>query len=118
MFRRLIPNILAFFIIWIMPLGAFIDPDHSDKVCGGQRAICLCLKNLAKHGGPVRYTAPHANKEAASPATTSHEFLVSRYEGILSLRNSKYFELKFLVHSALVCKILEPVPKFYSKYSA
>jgi hypothetical protein len=38
--------LLGCFILWLVPLGRFIDRANEDKACGGQRAICQCSARL------------------------------------------------------------------------
>ena len=40
--------LLFSFLMWIVPLGAYIQPSQEQKVCNGQRAICLCTNLLKK----------------------------------------------------------------------
>jgi hypothetical protein len=69
---------LILFLLWIMPLGAFIDPSNEDKACGGQRAICLCAHLLKKSedrsaGKNILIVAPTFAKESISGGNAAYD---------------------------------------------
>jgi hypothetical protein len=72
--------IIFCFFVWILPLGAFIKPSDEIKVCGGQRAICLCSNKSAvvKVGGlgKVVITKGSTQKEQAQSGGAS-EYLAA-----------------------------------------
>lgn len=78
--RRLIYSLLAlFFFIWILPLGAFIKPEHEKTACNGQRAICLCSHLMAKQASPAPFKsllgAGQAPIQKETGVSASHHFL-------------------------------------------
>lgn len=46
------------FFIWILPLGVFIKPSQEKKICGGQRAICMCSHMMTKQTAPAPSQPP------------------------------------------------------------
>lgn len=71
--------VLVLFLVWILPLGVFIKPADEQKVCAGQRAICLCTHKMTQDkpagAGKIMLTNTGAlNKESFSPAGASHDF--------------------------------------------
>lgn len=108
-------TILVVFLVWIMPLGAFINPLNNKKVCGGQRAICLCLTDFDKKTGTIPKMivnpSPSVNKEAASPGGASHYFLAHPEDDILAAQNTGHFGTPQHIYSVLICKSIEHIPK-------
>ena len=41
-------TLLLVFCLWLIPLGQFIGQDRQAQLCGGQRAVCMCLVSTAK----------------------------------------------------------------------
>ena len=114
--QRFISSITLFiFFIWILPLGAFIDPSVEQKVCGGQRAICLCSHHLAKQEsddhGTINISNPSVNKEAASAGGASHNFLLSSFYHQPNLPVSSFSKHEQSFLNLLFTKEVEHVPK-------
>jgi hypothetical protein len=108
--------VLILFFIWILPLGAFIDPSKEQKVCGGQRAICLCSHHFANNkekgdGKTMMISNPGVNKEATSAGGASHNFLSSHfyYQPNLFVSSFSNQEQSFL--NLLFSREVEHVPK-------
>ena len=106
--------LLILFVIWILPLGAFIDPSKEDKACGGQRAICLCSHLIAKHGGThklMMLVNPGTHKEEGPSGGASHDFLAAVGT---SLRDPSFGSIvfeKFPAYQFFASRNIEHVPK-------
>ena len=115
--QRFISFITLFiFFVWILPLGAFIDPSVEQKVCGGQRAICLCSHQLAKqegydHGKTMTISNPGVNKEATSASGASHNFLLPSFYYQPNLLVSTFSKQERSFLNLLFSKEVEHVPK-------
>lgn len=108
--------VLLSFFIWILPLGAFIDPSVEQKVCGGQRAICLCSHHLAKHKGndrgkTINISNPGVNKDAAPAGGARHSFLSSAFYYRSNLFVSSFSNQEQSFPNLLFTKEVEHVPK-------
>src|SRR4051812_38537549 len=107
--------VLGLFFIWILPLGAFINPANEKLACDGQRAICLCRHNLIKlqdHGEGKRLikTAPTTERDN-SHGTSSHNFLVADLRNSLDPQLTSHVEKSSVFYSLLSISAVEPVPK-------
>lgn len=105
-------NIL--FIVWILPLGAFIKPEQESEACNGRRAICLCShllgKALDKQLGKVllKQYAGGLQKENAS---SSPDFVLPRIVKNSDSRMIRFQDLNEDIHSFLYIASVEPVPR-------
>ena len=107
---------LICFLVWIIPLGAFISIDKERLACGGQRAICLCSTSLAGHpsGGEGKIAmikSPGLDKESGSSGSPGHEFLSAILSFDIKKNGSNRFELASFYSYPLVCRSIESVPK-------
>lgn len=102
--------ILIAFVLWIVPLGAFIRASDEKKVCGGQRAICLCK---GQPGNPKKLAIAHSagtQKENASSANSSH-FLAANFRNIHPLLSAKLNDYTPNHYVLTICESIEHVPK-------
>ena len=114
--RKLISIFLAFeFFIWLLPLGAFIDPAKEKLACDGQRAICLCSHLLAKHHSPMGIdkilfqSASEVQKEKNNSA--GQNFLFTSLSNLINPSERFSFQTKQLLYTLLAAKPVEHVPK-------
>lgn len=57
--------LLGGFIVWIIPLGAFIQAQQEGVICNGRRAVCLCTQKYQKNRKePARLTFRQAKRQA------------------------------------------------------
>lgn len=68
-------SITFIFLIWILPLGAFIAPAKEGLACAGQRAICLCSHLLAKAQNGIKAKQLIINSSAPQKENTGAENL-------------------------------------------
>ena len=102
------------FFVWLLPLGAFIDPSKEGWICGGQRAVCLCsliLKSQSKRRTIILFKSnSETQKEKLSPS--SSEYLPSAsVEDFKNLREGLALAQDQLLRDLLVCRSIEHVPK-------
>ena len=108
------------FFVWLLPLGAFIQPSQEKKVCGGLRAICLCapVSQLEKSSGHARTmhlvrTGVTQESPSTSPAGGGGEnflFPTARALPHPPLTEVAFSQREFL-YSLLLLKNIEHVPK-------
>ncbi len=108
--------VLFLFFVWIIPLGAFIDPSKEDKACGGQRAICLCSLHLEKnqnrnHAPKIAITNPGVNKESRPAGGASHDFLLSKRDLLKNSSNSFYLIDDIFSYQFSALRVVEHIPK-------
>ena len=106
---------LPAFFLWIIPLGVFIKTSQEGKICGGQRAICLCSANF--HNKPVKNIKPmlvnagQVSKESSSSSGANREFFTAKF-----FLNTLFTQQTFCLldphpTAALFIKSIEHVPK-------
>ena len=107
--------ILILFVVWILPLGAFIDPAKEKLACDGQRAICLCHHRLIKQqdsrSGKLLIKIPAGTEKENSPGSLSPDFLLAQLKKIFSKENIFGFEQAHTQYSLLIIRSIEHVPK-------
>ncbi len=109
--RRIVSLIIiVIFLIWLFPLGVFIKPTDEKKVCGGQRAICLCK---GKPGTPQKlaFSHPPSNEKETAPSGGSHHYLAASDHRNNSLISTKLIDYSSSLYSLTFCKSIEHVPK-------
>ncbi len=113
--RRILSSIIIImFLIWLFPLGVFIKPNDEKKVCGGQRAICLCShaakgQTAAAKKMILGYTASSEKETSSSGSNTN--FLTVDFKTINAIASSKLINHTPNLYSLIVCKSVEHVPK-------
>jgi len=114
MFRIFSTIILLAFFIWILPLGAFIKISQEGRICGGQRAICLCSVNFhvkpSKSLKPVLTNVGQVSKESSSGGA-NREFSIEKYFLTTTLRQERFTRASFIPAATFFIKFIEHVPK-------
>jgi hypothetical protein len=107
--------VVIVFVLWILPLGVFIKPTDEKKVCGGQRAICLCshiVKGKADGSKKIILAHPPSpEKETAPSGGSNGQFLAVNLHNINQLFSTKFLQHTPNLYSLIVCKSIEHVPK-------
>ncbi len=102
------------FLLWLIPLGAFIDPAKEGWVCGGQRAICLCslvAKSHGRHSAAISFkTNPQTQKEKLNPSS-NHYLVLSRGMNFKNIQESFSLNEDSTLYHLLVSRTVEHVPK-------
>jgi hypothetical protein len=79
--KKLVPVLAVLcFLSWLLPLGRFIDPSKEAKVCGGQRAICLC-SHAPKTNKPLEgtvFTTTSSTSHEQSGFGSCHDFEIAK----------------------------------------
>jgi len=105
--------ILFCFFVWILPLGTFIKPSDENKVCGGQRAICLCSHQPAvvTGAGKASITKGGVQKEQA-PSGGANEYLAAlNIKNIFSPNVIGFLEDSQFLYALPYTTPIEHVPK-------
>ncbi len=107
--------ILLAFFVWIIPLGAFIKVSQEVKVCGGQRAICLCSINFlptqSKTIKPILTNSGQVNKESSASGGANREFSVDKFIFNPTIKSEYFLSSDLILTTALFIKAIEHVPK-------
>ncbi|OGX26431.1 MAG: hypothetical protein A2787_06935 [Omnitrophica WOR_2 bacterium RIFCSPHIGHO2_01_FULL_48_9] len=115
MLRWISALILLCFSIWLIPLGAFIAPSREVKVCGGQRAICLCSRNFKSpapaSAGKMWGKGGRAQKDPGAYGAASHDFILISFLESLRKSSTPYVCLPHNYSSLVFDRLIEPVPK-------
>ncbi|MCC6758311.1 MAG: hypothetical protein IT395_01625 [Candidatus Omnitrophica bacterium] len=102
------------FLLWILPLGVFIKPNDEKKVCGGQRAICLCSHLARSQGSGSKkfvFAHPPGNEKEASPSGNSGHFFAADLRDPSPLLGTNFSHHTPSIYSLTVYKSIEHVPK-------
>jgi hypothetical protein len=107
--------VVIVFVLWILPLGVFIKPTDEKKVCGGQRAICLCshiIKGKDDRSKKIILAHPPSpEKENAPSGGNNGQFLAVNVNNPNPLLSAKLLHHTPNLYSLIVCKSIEHVPK-------
>ncbi len=104
------------FILWVLPLGFFINPSQEKLACDGQRALCMCRALVPKssekamEAGINLKAGASANKENSSGGAGNY-FISARPAIALNLLFASQFENQFLSYRNPSLAALEYVPK-------
>ena len=103
---------LILFVVWILPLGAFIDPAKEGKACGGQRAICLCSHLQGQHGPHKPMIAnTDAHKEEGPSGGANHDFLVAVRSSLRDPSAASVISTNIPAYQFLCLRNIDHVPK-------
>lgn len=106
------------FMIWILPLGAFIKLSQEKAVCGGHRAICMCsaMKTQIEHN-PLEKCGIRSNpgsnndiNDAPGFGSGTHYILTSNSPNQKASRVSVLRNPEFLNHRNLFSRQVDHVP--------
>ena len=99
------------FLLWLVPLGAFIDPSKEGWVCGGGRAICLCHLIPKRQGsGTVFKSNSETQKEKLNPSS-NHYLLLARTLDLKNIREFFTLNQNQSFFNLLVTRSVDHVPK-------
>jgi len=105
--------IVSTFLLWILPLGFFIQPSQEKTACDGQRAMCMCRLGAPKADKPVmagiNINAASAHKDNSSSA--SNYFVSPKAIILAHLSVNPLGANQFLPFTSLFILPLEHVPK-------
>jgi hypothetical protein len=112
--KKLVPALAVLcFLSWLLPLGRFIDPSKEAKVCGGQRAICLCSHQHRAHKpleGVVFTTTSSASQEQ-SGFGSCHDFEIAKAVLIGASAESLDYFSNTSLYSLILSRRNDSVPK-------
>jgi hypothetical protein len=115
MFRKFLYSILLFcFVLWLIPLGRFIDKAHESTACGGARAICLCCLHfqVPKPSPGKMITANTGHHEQRAPGgSAGYEFERLAHRGLTQPTFLMVFLFEQPIYSFLWKNLQDPVPK-------
>jgi hypothetical protein len=111
MFRASAWFILISFCLWIIPLGAFIRLSDEGKICGGQRAICLCHFAPAKKMDLAKKISVSSNASKEKDSTGGQHFLARFSEAIFSNTKYSFLQQDCFFSSEMFQRNIEHVPK-------
>lgn len=106
---------VVLFIVWILPLGIFVKPNQEKMFCNGKRAMCMCSRLAAKQtSGKTAKVALNnesgPQKEESSSSSGPYLFLVQN-SAKADRKISLFFKEQSILHSFLVVRAIEHVPK-------
>ncbi len=116
MFRLTSLIATACFILWILPLGAFIKPSQEKMACDGKRAFHMCSMSMGKVNPEPssKVTFNNANGSEQGPkssASGGDDFVsVSRGRSLLG-DNSRYYDFSLLFAYSYFRDSIDPPPK-------
>lgn len=100
--------------LWLIPLGRFIDKSKEAKVCGGQRAVCLCSTNMVKtssHAGKIELTRSATSSSEKAPSSgANHDYLLPARTLILPSAGTYAAKESTLTYALLLIKSIEHIP--------
>ena len=104
------------FCLWLIPLGRFISHDREAQACGGQRAICLCSKNLTQaksnHGGKIEWSTNSAHHDQRAPSGSSgHDLELATAPLLIIERIVANTAPQALTYPLLVNRPIDVIPK-------
>ena len=108
--------IIACFLLWLLPLGRFIDRAHEAQACGGQRAICLCSTQFkavqAKAERPAGYAHQQGhNQQRSAAGAASHDLEFSIDKLVLAPKIFLPLHEPSHLYSLLISRLIDSVPK-------
>lgn len=103
--------ILLLFLIWILPLGAFIAPSQEKLACRGQRAICLCTHVAAKGKAKTWTKSSSGTHKEEGGSSGGHNFLLITPEPLQDKNATHFFSQHSLRYSLLTVCAIEHIPK-------
>ena len=104
---------LLAFSLWIIPLGAFIKPYQEMKVCGGQRAICLCthLKSSVKIKGQSLIVKVPSSAEKETGSQLGSFWLTTEFSSLTKQFSRLSYFLQPFLYEEVILNQQDPVPK-------
>lgn len=102
------------FILWIVPLGVFIKAADEKKVCGGQRAMCLCSHTTQGHKDAAKkiiVNYPSGTEKETSSSGGGENFLAAQFSNKCILSAFNFFFCTPNLYSFVIAKSVEHVPK-------
>lgn len=113
--RRLTTFISGFlFIIWCLPLGAFIKPEKEKEACNGRRAVCLCthlIKKQQKQQTVKVFLKSGHQAEKESSVSSSHHLDLAARNTPESFGKERFSAEAFALYSRLIIRSIDHVPK-------
>lgn len=115
-FKRIVSAVLlAVFMFWIIPLGAFIGPELEKQACNGKRAICMCshgpAHQTAKAEGLQFVKNGGVHKERGSSPSFGTDFIIHTEVVAASSLKSTHFCLTSVLVSQSFSRRIEHVPR-------
>ena len=106
------------FVLWILPLGAFIKPSQEKIACDGKRAFHMCSMSMGKvnpePSSKVTFTNTNSSEQGPKSSASGGDDFVAVSQGRSSLEsNFRHYDFSLLFAYSYFRDSIDPPPKAY-----